>query len=383
MFLNRAGLFVRQQSDYSAYIPNPLPPTPPLDIDRELLNLLSDADRKLGRLDGLTQVLPNPDLFVAMYVQKEAVLSSQIEGTQASFVDVLQMDFDPEHKRNDVEEVVNYVKAMKFGMQRLEALPLCLRLICEIHGILMSGVRGSTRNPGEFRRSQNWIGPTGCTLATASFVPPPPAEMSLALGDLEKYMHQENDLPKLIQIALIHAQFETIHPFLDGNGRMGRLLITFWLYQQKILDYPLLYISYFFKKNRMEYYDRLSEIRNKGDWENWVKFFLRAVVETSDEATTTGKLIIQLKDRFSKILQQETRGKGNSLLMLDFLFEQPVVTVNSIRDHFNVSYPTAKILVDNFVRLKILKLIDEGRARNKVYIFSEYVDILSKGTELS
>lgn len=379
---NRAGKYVHQLTGYDAFIPTDLPPDPPVNMDAEMIRLLSLADRKLGRLDGVTQIFPNPDLFVGMYVQKEAVLSSQIEGTQASFVDVLQVDADTAAKRQDVEEVVNYVKAMKYGMNRLETLPLSLRLLREIHGILLSGVRGSQRNPGDFRTSQNWIGSSGCSLATASFVPPPVAEMTSALGHLENYMYSESDIPHLIRIALIHAQFETIHPFLDGNGRMGRLLIAFWLYQQQILKYPLLYISYYFKKNRTEYYDRLMNIRTKGDWEGWVKFFLEGVAQVADEATQSASEIMKLKEMIMEKIQKETSGKANSVLLLDLLFRMPIITINVVKDELKVSYPTAKALTEHFREAKIIRCIDDSILRNKRYIFTEYVTILERGTEV-
>ena len=379
---NRAGKYVHQLTGYDAFIPTDLPPDPPVNMDAEMIRLLSLADRKLGRLDGVTQILPNPDLFVGMYVQKEAVLSSQIEGTQASFVDVLQVDADTAAKRQDVEEVVNYVKAMKYGMNRLETLPLSLRLLREIHGILLSGVRGSQRNPGDFRTSQNRIGSLGCSLATASFVPPPVAEMTSALGHLENYMYSESDIPHLIRIALIHAQFETIHPFLDGNGRMGRLLIAFWLYQQQILKYPLLYISYYFKKNRTEYYDRLMNIRTKGDWEGWVKFFLEGVAQVADEATQSASEIMKLKEMIMEKIQKETSGKANSVLLLDLLFRMPIITINLVKDELKVSYPTAKALTEHFREAKIIRCIDDSILRNKRCIFTEYVAILERGTEV-
>ena len=275
-FLNRAGYFMNANAGYKSFVPAKLPPDPPIQFDAEMQTLLSLADRKLGRLDGVTQILPNPELFVAMYVKKEAVLSSQIEGTQASFVDVLSAEYNQadDQRRDDVSEVVNYVNAMNWGLDKLGEFPLSLRLIRNIHAKLLQNTRGSHRNPGEFRTSQNWIGPAGCTLNTATFVPPTVPDMEVALGDLEKYFYEEDYTPALVKIALIHAQFETIHPFLDGNGRMGRLLITFWLCQQEILTKPLLYLSYYFKKNRTEYYDRLMDVRKKGDWESWIKFFL-------------------------------------------------------------------------------------------------------------
>ena len=238
----RAGKYVKQVEGYRAFIPAPLPPQPPIVMDAELTRLLSEADHALGRLDGVTSILPNPDLFVSMYVRHEAVLSSQIEGTQSTLEDVLQFEIDAkgqEHPK-DVEEVVNYVRSMNHGLKRLDSLPLSLRLIREIHEKLLQGVRGANRTPGEFRRSQNWIGPANCTLATATFVPPPVHDMQAALDNLEKFLHDTTSYPALIHCGLAHAQFETIHPFLDGNGRVGRLLITFLLCQRGILKYPLL-----------------------------------------------------------------------------------------------------------------------------------------------
>jgi Fic family protein len=263
---NRAGTYISQPTGYKTFKPKALPPNPPIVFDTEMIELLSRADRMLGRLDGITETLPDPKLFVAMYVKKEAVLSAQIEGTQASLIDIFEGEPTKE-RREDIGDVVNYVGALNYGLQRLDDFPLSLRLLREIHQVLLSSGRGSRRNPGEFRSSQNWIGPAGSTLMDAVYVPPSVPDMNEALGDLEKYLHSEEEIPPLIRIALIHAQFETIHPFLDGNGRMGRLLITFWLCQQRILSQPLLYISYYFKKNRTEYYDRLMTVRNTGDWE--------------------------------------------------------------------------------------------------------------------
>lgn len=380
MLSGRAGVFVKQPSGYTAFIPNPLPPDPTIRIDAEMLKLLSDADRKLGRLDGITQILPNPELFVAMYVKKEAVLSSQIEGTQASLIDVLGED-EQGTKSLDVREIVNYVNAMNYGLERMSELPLSLRLIQEIHSILLKDGRGSNRNPGEFRSTQNWIGPAGCNLMDATFVPPPVPEMIKAMGQLEVFMHEEDDIPTLIKIGMIHAQFETIHPFLDGNGRMGRLLITFWLCQQKILSQPLLYLSYYFKQHRLEYYDRLMAIREKGDWENWLKFFLRGVAQVSDQAISSAKEIISMRDDYSKMLYRRNSSNANYQKLLDALFENPIVTVNKVKDLLNVSYPTASTLVSDFCDLEILKP-KGSKKRNKSFIFARYMDILNYGTEL-
>lgn len=380
MISNRAGVFVKQPSGYAAFIPNPLPPDPPIKIDAEMLKLLSDADRKLGRLDGITQILPKPELFVAMYVRKEAVLSSQIEGTQASLIDILGGD-EQKGKSLDVREIVNYVNAMNYGLERLSVLPLSLRLIKEIHSVLLKDGRGSSRNPGEFRHTQNWIGPAGCNLMSATFVPPPVPEMTQAMGQLENFMHEEDDIPTLVKIGMIHAQFETIHPFLDGNGRMGRLLITFWLCQQKILSQPLLYLSYYFKQNRLEYYDRLTAIREKGDWENWLKFFLKGVAQVSDQAISSAKDIIYLRDNYSRMLYDKNSNNANYQKLLDALFENPVVTISKVKDLLNVSHPTASTLVSDFCDIGILAPRG-SKKRNKSFIFSRYMDILNQGTEL-
>ena len=379
---NRSGKFVRQQSDYTAFIPNTLPPEPPIQIDSEMIYLLSSADRRLGRLDGITQILPNPDLFVAMYVKKEAVLSSQIEGTQASLIDILEKD-EENHDRieKNVEEVVNYVNAMNYGIKRLQELPLCLRLIREIHSVLLENVRGGERNPGEFRRSQNWIGPAGCTLSTATFVPPPVLEMQESMNNLEMFIYNDEYIPPLIKIGLLHAQFETIHPFLDGNGRMGRLLITFWLCQQKILTKPLLYLSYYFKKNRVEYYDRLMDVRLKGDWEGWMKFFLKGIADVSDEAIYTAKQILTMKDQHAVKINQQLKNPSNGLKLLERLFENPMVTINKVAEMLGVSYPTASSLVNDFCDIGLLRSTSQLH-RNKRFSYFEYVNILQAGTEL-
>lgn len=376
---NRAGYFVSQPSGYQSFVPTKLPPEPEIQIDSEILKLLSDADRKLGRLDGITQILPNPELFVAMYVQKEAVLSSQIEGTQASLTDILDTEAKSETDM-DIRDVVNYVNAMQYGLQRLKEFPLCLRLIREIHVKLLEKGRGSSRNPGEFRTTQNWIGPAGCTLANATFIPPAVPDMLQALAELETFFNEEDDIPSLIKIALIHAQFETIHPFLDGNGRVGRLLITFWLCSENILSQPLLYLSFYFKANRIEYYDRLMAVRKKGDWEGWIKFFLKGVASVSDEATNSAKEIIALKEHYTTILGQYNNSNYSKLL--NELFRTSFVSKNKVAELLGVSYPTAGSIVDEFVDIGILRDITPGQQRSKRYSFGAYVDILNRGTEI-
>lgn len=381
---NRAGVMMKTTRGYSAFVPAKLPPDPPIMVDSEMQKLLSLADRKLGRLDGITQILPNPELFVAMYVKKEAVLSAQIEGTQASLVDVLN---NPSHESddrtyNEVSEVVNYVNAMNWGLENLSRLPLSLRLIRNIHKILLEDVRDSNKSPGEFRKSQNWIGPQGCTLETATFIPPTVEDMETSMAELEDYMYEDDDVPALIKIALIHAQFESIHPFLDGNGRMGRLLITFWLCQQEILTQPLLYLSYYFKQNRLEYYDRLMAVRAKGDWENWIKFFLRGVATVSDEATESAKKIIGLQNKYSEVLLQNDKSNNNYTVLLNLLFEKPIITKKEISELLGVSLPTANTMVDTFCELGILYDKTPDKKRYKTFVFGEYLAILQKGTEI-
>lgn len=343
-------------------------------MDSELTRLLSEADHALGRLDGVTSILPNPDLFVSMYVRHEAVLSSQIEGTQSTLEDVLQFEIDAkgqEHPK-DVEEVVNYVRSMNHGLKRLDALPLSLRLIREIHAKLMQGVRGANRTPGEFRRSQNWIGPANCTLATATFVPPPVHEMQSALDNLEKFLHEQKTYPALIHCGLAHAQFETIHPFLDGNGRVGRLLITFLLCQRGILKFPLLYLSHYLKFHRAEYYDRLMAIRNDGNWEGWLKFFLKGVGEVSRSATETARKILELRQKHQILIRDKASNQKNAVLLLDYLFEQPIVNVRLVEEHIKCAFVTADKLLRQFVELGIVKEVT-GAQRNRRYEYSQYL----------
>jgi Fic family protein len=370
----RAGNYVKQPSGYRAFIPAPLPPDPPVKMDAELTKLLSQADRVLGRLDGISSVLPNPDLFVAMYVRQEAVLSSQIEGTQSTLEDILQFEVDDKSNDlpKDVEEVVNYVGAMNYGIKRLHELPLSLRLIREIHARLMEGVRGQNRTPGEFRKTQNWIGSAGADLNSATFVPPPVPDMHEALDKFEKFLHDES-LPVLIHTGLAHAQFETIHPFLDGNGRVGRLLITFLLCQRKVLHRPLLYLSHYLKAHRAEYYDRLMAIRNDGNWEAWMKFFLRGVEEVSEEAINTSRQIFGLREQHTELVNSSLSSSAASgLRLLDYLYEQPIVNVRIVEKRLQSSFVTANKLVEQFVKLNILKETTGGQ-RNRRYSYVSYL----------
>jgi Fic family protein len=376
---DRSGKYALQPSGYKAFIPAPLPPDPPVEIDSEMQWLLSEADRALGRLDGSIQTLPNPELFVFMYVRKEAVLSSQIEGTQASINDLLKAEakiFDSEAP-NDVDEVLNYVAAMNYGLARLREIPLSIRLIKELHQQLLKGVRGRNLQPGELRRSQNWIGPAGSTLSTATFIPPPYQEAEAALGELEKFLHASDELPPLIKIGLAHAQFETIHPFLDGNGRIGRLLITFFLCQQNILQKPVLYLSHYFKQHRSEYYEKLQRTRVSGDWEGWLKFFLRGVADVGRQATDTAREIVDLREKHRHIIMNEFGGTAaNANKLLEYLYSHPTVSVNSVKEVLQVSFPNANSLVEKFCKNQILFEIT-GQARNRVFSYSPYINLFA------
>jgi len=379
----RAGRYQRQLRGYRAFVPAPLPPDPPVRLTGDLQRLLSEADLALGRLDGSIQILPNPDLFVLMYVRKEAVLSSQIEGTQSSLQDLLAAEariYAPEAPK-DVDEVINYVTAMNHGLARLGDLPVSVRLIREIHAHLLQGVRGHHLTPGQLRTSQNWIGPGGCTLNEATFVPPPPELVPEALGDLEKFLHGESDLPILIRIGLAHAQFETIHPFLDGNGRVGRLLITFLLMERGVLHKPVLYLSYFLKQHRSRYYELLQAIRDQGAWEEWLAFFLTGVSEVSAQATETARRIIQLRERDRNLVTESLgRGAGNGHRVLEHLFERPILSVNEIRDLLGVTYQAANQLVDRLVEIGVLEEIT-GQTRNRRFRYAAYINLFAAPDE--
>ncbi|MCK9364658.1 MAG: Fic family protein [Syntrophales bacterium] len=379
--MQRSGGYVKQTTGYRAFIPTPLPPKPAVKIEGELQNLLSRADMALARLDGVAQMLPNVDLFIAMYVKKEALLSSQIEGTQASLDDLFAYESgDKLENLNDVTEVVNYVKAMNYGLDRLQSLPMSLRLIKEIHAILLEGVRGSERLPGEFKRSQNWIGPPGCTLNEASYVPPPPHEALEAMGALEHYFHGKERLPILADCALIHYQFETIHPFLDGNGRIGRLLITFYLCWKGVLHKPLLYLSYYFKKNRREYYDRLNMVRETGNYEQWVDYFLKGVVDIAGAAMDTARQILELQTKHRRLLWEKKISSSLAVGILEQLFYTPTVSIARIAERFKVSYQAASTLVAQLEKAQILRETT-GRKRDKRYVYSDYLHILADGTK--
>ena len=375
----RAGRYITQPTGYRAFMPAPLPPQPALALGGELQGLLSAADRALGRLDGSVLTLPNPDLFVFMYVRKEAVLSSQIEGTQSSLQDLLAAEaqlFEQTLPR-DVDEVINYVRAMNHGLARLAELPVSVRLIREIHAELMRGVRGGRLQPGELRTSQNWIGPAGCTLNTATFVTPPHHAVPTALGDLENFLHASDELPPLVKIALAHVQFETIHPFLDGNGRVGRLLITFLLTERGVLHKPVLYLSHYLKQHRQTYYEHLQAVRDQGAWEAWLAFFLRGVIEVAGEAAETARQILQLREQHrAAITAQLGRAAGNGHKVLESLFDRPIVAVNDVQKMTGTTYAAANSLVSRLVKLDVLSEMT-GYARNRRFRYSPYIALFN------
>ena len=378
----RAGRKVNQPGGYGAFLPSSLPPIPPILIDEELLNLLSRADQSIGRLDASSQILPAPDRFVSMYVRKEAVSSSQIEGTIATLLDVLEDEAQVNVRSlpGDVGETRNYVQAMNRGLELLQSLPVCNRLLKEVHEVLLTGVRGGDKSPGEFRASQNWIGPPGCDLSGATFVPPPPQEMERAMGDLEQYIHGDTKIPILLRCGLIHGQFECIHPFLDGNGRLGRLLITFLLCQQLVLSRPFLYLSIFFHQFRYEYLDRLQAIHEFGDWEGWLKFFLRGIIHVSLDAADASRKILEMREEHRQLVMRDVAGGTNGLTLLDFLYGQPVVLVSQVQESLNVSYVTANNLVRDFCTVGLLEEIS-GRSRNRVFVYAPYLKIFSAPEE--
>ncbi len=366
-----------QPKGYRAFMPAPLPPDPPIEISGELQSRLSQADLALGRLDGAVQILPDPDLFVLMYIRKEAVLSSQIEGTQSSLQDLLAAEaqiWRPDDPK-DVGEVINYVHAMNYGLEQLAELPVSASLVRSIHAQLLSGVRGSTLAPGELRTEQNWIGQPGSTPHEAVFVPPPPHAVANAMEHWERFLHEPGDLPVLIWIGLIHAQFETIHPFSDGNGRVGRLLVALLLCEQKVLQQPVLYISYYLKQWRSQYYEELQSVRDRGTWEQWLSFFLQGIAEVSKQAAETIRHILALRERHREAIAQNlsyAAGKGH--IVLEYLYRHPIVSVRDIQNLVGVTYAAANRLVKQLETLGILQEWT-GQTRNRRFIYWEYVTL--------
>ncbi len=367
---------------FKAFVPNPLPPDPPIDWAPKLQGLMEKANQAVGRLDGLAHSLPDISIFLYSYIRKEAVLSSQIEGTQSSLSDLLLFEDKetPGVPLDDVQEVSNYVAAMNHGLKRLKGgFPLSLRLIKEIHSVLLTKGRGNTKMPGEFRRSQNWIG--GSRPGNASFVPPPPNAVLTCLGDLEKFLHEPKEkVPVLVKAALAHVQFETIHPFLDGNGRLGRLLITLLLCNEGVLTEPILYLSLYFKTHRNEYYERLGAVRTHGDWEGWMEYFLEGVSGTAGSASDSAKKILGLFKKDQEKVSKLGRASESALKVHEFMKKRPLVSTATIADKLKVTYPTANNALGHLEKLGIVKEFT-GRKRNRLFSYHSFMEILNKGTE--
>ncbi len=366
---------------YWSFAPNPLPP--PLAFDTGLIRLLSDADRALGELAGLGRALPNPHLLINPFIRREAVLSSRIEGTQTDLADLYAFEagqlalpgLKPTAAHADAREVLNYVRALEYGLERLNELPVSLRFIRETHARLIQDVRGNQATPGEFRRTQNWIGAPGCTLNDATYVPPPVVEMNAALDAFEKYLHAQDELPPLVRLALIHYQFEAIHPFIDGNGRIGRLLISLLLVHWSLLPLPLLYLSAFFEKHRQEYYDLLMAVSARGAWYEWVSFFLRGVAEQARDAVVRAK---QLQDLRMAWRDRLTQARASALLLrlADRLFESPIITIPQAQRYLEITYPSAQKNIQRLVDTKVLEPIDNA-TYGKTFVAREILEIVS------
>lgn len=378
---NRAGKYrsnLLGKAEYKSFVPNPLPPKPTLEMDDEMIALLVNANKQLAVLEGIVARIPNMDLFVSMYVRKEALMSSQIEGTQATLEDVLDPLIEANTNRN-VADVVNYIKATEYAVNRLKTLPLCNRLIKETHAVLMEHARGQEKNPGEFRYSQNWIGGQGSTLKTARYIPPNPDDMIAAMSDLEKYMNEDDEMDPLIRAALIHYQFESIHPFLDGNGRVGRLLITLFLMEKKVLTTPALYISYFLKKNRIEYYDRMTEVRSKGNYEQWIRFFLQAIYECAQDAIETIDKLTLLHDKNEEVVRNMGRASKNALLVFHYIEANPIIDIRKTAETLKITFNTASAAVKRLTESGILVQTNNIN-RNRTFAYKAYLDILKEGT---
>ncbi len=379
--MGRSGELVTNLSGeaaYQSFKPSPLPPDPELNINSDIVKKLVEANRDLVRLDTASKLIPNVELFISMYVRKEALISSQIEGTQCTLDDILDPDIEG-NSNLDVGDVINYVRACTYAINRLDKLPLCNRLLREIHRELLAGVRGQEKNPGEFRRSQNWIGAANCTLREARYIPPNVEDMNDALTDLERYMNEGDDFDPLIRIALIHYQFETIHPFLDGNGRVGRLMILLYLIEQGYISKPIIYISYFLKKNQIEYYDRISEVRRNGNYEQWIAFFLEAVSAAAKDSLATVEKLSELHDRNLKKLPTTTRKSDNVRRVFDYIEQYPIIDIKRTAADLEVSYNTVSAVVGKLVNAGILNETTNA-ARNRVFAYEEYLGILRKDT---
>lgn len=381
---NRSGFWKNNLSgdaSYRSFVPSALPPEPALSLDHECLSLLIKANKRLALLDGLVSRIPNINLFISMYVRKEALMSSQIEGTQATLDDILNPFMD-RNANHDVAEVVNYIKATEYAVRRLWDLPLCNRLICETHAVLMEGVRGQEKTPGEFRRSQNWIGGSGSTLKTARYIPPTPEDMQDAIHGLENFINDSarfDDLDVLIQAALIHYQFETIHPFLDGNGRIGRLLVTLYLMEKQALSSPVLYISYALKRNRMEYYDRMTLVREQGDYEQWIRFFLNAILESANAAIEAIDKLVSLHDKNTSLLQSIGRSSKTAMRVFNYLEGSPIIEIQKTAAVLGLSFNTVSETVKRLCDFGILSQSTK-KQRNRLFSYEAYLEILRNGT---
>ena len=377
--MNRSGEWVNNltgDAQYKSFKPAALPPTPALKIDSDMVKKLVEANRELVKLDTASKLIPNVELFISMYVRKEALISSQIEGTQCTLDDVLDPESD--YTTNlDVVDVINYVNACFYALDRIKKL--CGRLFRELHEKLLSGVRGQEKNPGEFRKSQNWIGAANCSLSEARYIPPNVEDMNWAMSDLEKYMNEGEDYDPLIRIALIHYQFERIHPFLDGNGRVGRLMILLYLMEQGLLDKPVIYISYFLKKNQIEYYDRISEVRRSGNYEQWVTFFLEAVSAAASDSLITIETLSELHEKNLEILPKTTRKKDNVRALFDYIEQYPIIDIRKTANALELSYNTVANAVKKLVEVGILKETTNA-SRNRVFAYEDYLEILRKDT---
>lgn len=376
----RVGKIVKQLNGDETFVPNKITPGgPEIKIDTESIMLLDEANRVLGELKGVTETLPDPDLFVAFYVRKEALLSSQIEGTQCSLDEVLQVDKKTAELK-PVHEVINYINAMNQGLEALEKLPLSLRLINDIHKTLLYGVRGKDKTPGEYKKIQNWIGPPGCKINEATYVPPPPGMMIELMGDWESYYHEQSNIPLLIKAAVLHSHFETVHPYRDGNGRLGRLLITFMLCEKKILSRPLLYLSLFFKENRDQYYQLLMNVRFKGEVEEWFKFFLRGVRSVSEEAIKTANEIKKLRSGHINLIKEKISKYRMALPFYDLICRKPIINITTAKNDLKTTYPTIRLMFTKFLELGILQPYGGPNRRNKTFRYDGYLNILRRGT---
>ncbi len=375
----RQGVWVQNLSGdmaYRSFCPSPLPPD--LHLDAELTQWIGEARGNLSELEAVTRLIPSTDLFITMYVRKEALISSQIEGTQCTLDDVL----DPsvaEHANEDVADVVNYVHALQYAIQRLTELPLCNRLLRDVHAELMRGVRGQEKNPGEFRRSQNWIGAANCGLKDARYIPPNVEDMEQSMRDLERYMNEYESYDPLIRASLIHYQFETIHPFLDGNGRIGRMLIILYLMQQNLLSKPVLYVSYYLKKNQLEYYDRMAEIRKNGNYEQWVKFFLRSIAEAARDSVNMAYQLSSLHNQHLSMISEDKRSSRDLALLLEYIEQHPIMDIQHVSSALSMTFNKVSRLIKKMIEMDILSETS-NRQRNRVFCYHRYLDVLRKDT---